>query len=204
MIPTSGEEFSIPYSGSASSDQALIGVTNTGTGHGLLGSTNSDDASGVRGEATGIGSGFGVSGLSSSLFGRGVSGVASSTRGITFGVVGEAQSPDGTGIEELIMYDAARGSFSPDGKLIAYNKTSRENRTWKRYQGGRAQEIYIYDFTTNEEKNITNFKGTDRMPMWIGNEIYYTSDKDRYLNIYSYNTETEETKQLTQHTEFFQ
>ncbi len=45
-------------------------------------------------------------------------------------------SPDGTGLEELIMYDASRGSFSPDGKKIAYNKVSRENRTWKRYTGG--------------------------------------------------------------------
>ncbi len=81
-------------------------------------------------------------------------------------------SPDGSGIEELIMYDAARGSFSPDGNKIAYNKTSRENRTWKRYTGGRAQEVYIYDFLSNEEKNITNFEGTDRMPMWIGDKIF--------------------------------
>ena len=47
-------------------------------------------------------------------------------------------SPDGTGLEELIIYDAARGSFSPDGSKIAYNKTSREDRTWKRYTGGKS------------------------------------------------------------------
>ncbi len=111
-------------------------------------------------------------------------------------------SPDGTGLEEQIMYDASRGSFSPDGTKIAYNKTSRENRTWKRYKGGRAQEVYIYDLNTNEEKNITNYDGTDRMPMWIGNKIYYTSDKDRFLNLYSFNNSTGETKQLTIHHEF--
>lgn len=111
-------------------------------------------------------------------------------------------SPDGTGIEELIMYDAARGSFSSDGTKIAYNKTSREDRTWKRYTGGRAQEVYIYDFATDEEKNITNFQGTDRMPMWIGNKIYYVSDKDRVLNLYSFNNNTGETEQLTQHSEY--
>lgn len=111
-------------------------------------------------------------------------------------------SPDGTGLEELIMYDASRGSFSPDGKMIAYNKTARENRTWKRYKGGRAQEIYIYNFETNEEQNITNFLGTDRMPMWIGNMIYFTSDRDRTLNVYGYNTETKVTEQFTKHADY--
>jgi len=111
-------------------------------------------------------------------------------------------SPDGTGLEELIMYDASRGSFSPDGKMIAYNKVSRENRTWKRYSGGLAQEIYIYNFETNVEENITNFKGTDRMPMWIGNTVYFTSDRDRYLNIYAYNTESKEISQLTSHKDY--
>lgn len=54
-------------------------------------------------------------------------------------------SPDGTGLEEMIMYDASQGSFSPDGTKIAFNKVYRENRTWKRYHGGLAQEVYIYD-----------------------------------------------------------
>ncbi len=111
-------------------------------------------------------------------------------------------SPDGSGLEELIMYDASRGSFSPDGSKIAYNKTNRENRTWKRYKGGRAQEIYIYDLKSNDIENISNYDGTDRMPMWIGDEIYYTSDRDRFLNIYSYNTLTKETKQITSHNNF--
>jgi len=111
-------------------------------------------------------------------------------------------SPDGTGLEELIMYDASRGSFSPNGKMIAYNKVSRENRTWKRYVGGLAQEIYVYNLETNQEENITKFRGTDRMPMWIGNEIYFISDRDRTLNIYSYNTESKQTTQLTSHKDY--
>jgi tricorn protease len=111
-------------------------------------------------------------------------------------------SPDGTGLEELILYDASRGSFSPDGKMIAYNKVGTENRTWKRYTGGLAQEIYIYNFETNTEENITNFRGTDRMPMWIGSTVYFVSDRDRYLNIYSYNTESKEINQLTSHNDY--
>ncbi len=111
-------------------------------------------------------------------------------------------SPDGTGLEELILHEAATGSFSPDGKKIAYNKVYRENRTWKRYKGGTAQEVYIYDFDTNEDRNITNFPGTDRIPMWIGDMIYFSSDRDGVLNIYSYDTKTEEIKQITRHTDY--
>ena len=68
-------------------------------------------------------------------------------------------SPDGTGLEEMIMYDAARGSFSPDGSKIAYNKDAQDNATWKRYRGGRAQEVYIYDLATDKETNISNYDG---------------------------------------------
>jgi len=111
-------------------------------------------------------------------------------------------SPDGTGLEELILYDAVQGSFSADAKKIAYNKTARERRTWKRYQGGRAQEVYIYDFETNEEQNISNFKGTDRIPMWIGEKIYFSSDRDRVLNIYAFDTQSKEINKITNHVDY--
>jgi tricorn protease len=111
-------------------------------------------------------------------------------------------SPDGTGLEEMIMYDAARGSFSPDGSRIAYNKDAQDNATWKRYKGGRAQEIYIYDLKTDSETNISNYGGSDRWPMWIGDKIYFSSDRDRVLNIWSYDPATGKTEQVTQHREY--
>ncbi|RPH34517.1 MAG: peptidase S41 [Bacteroidales bacterium] len=111
-------------------------------------------------------------------------------------------SPDGTGLEEMIMYDAARGSFSPDGSKIAFNKDAQDNATWKRYKGGRAQEIYIYDLKTNEETNISNYDGADQFPIWIGDKIYFNSDRDRVLNIYVYDTNTKKIEQVTKHTEY--
>ena len=111
-------------------------------------------------------------------------------------------SPDGTGLEEMIMYDAACGSFSPDGSRIAYNKDSQDNATWKRYKGGRAQEIYIYDLATDKETNISNYDGSDRWPMWIGEKIYFSSDRDRVLNIWSYDPGTGKIEQVTKHREY--
>jgi tricorn protease len=111
-------------------------------------------------------------------------------------------SPTGTDLEEIILHEASFGSFSPDGKKIAYNKVSRENRTWKRYKGGTAQEIYVYDLESNEEKNISQFNGTDRIPMWIGDKIYFSSDRERTLNIYSYDTKTSTITKLTDHSDY--
>ena len=111
-------------------------------------------------------------------------------------------SPDGTGLEELIMHEAVQGSFSPDGKRIAYNRISREGRTWKRYKGGTAQEIFVFDFEAMKDMKITDFDGTDRLPMWMGDNIYFSSDRDRVLNIFSYDTKTDEIEQLTSHTEY--
>ncbi|MEN8228641.1 MAG: S41 family peptidase [Bacteroidota bacterium] len=111
-------------------------------------------------------------------------------------------SPDGSGLEQLIFHEASQGSFSPDGKMMAYNKVSREFRTWKRYKGGTAQEVYLYNFETDEEKNLTQFQGTDRIPMWMGDKIYFSSDRNRKLNLYSVDPVTGDIEQLTDHKEY--
>jgi len=111
-------------------------------------------------------------------------------------------SVDGTDIEPLILHEAAQGSFAHDGTKIAYNKVSRENRTWKRYQGGLAQDIYLYDFAANQDLRLTDFPGTDRIPMWIGDKIYFSSDRDRVLNLYSVDPQTKAIEQLTRHADY--
>ncbi len=108
-------------------------------------------------------------------------------------------SPEGGFPKPLKLIEATRGSFSPDGNRIAFNKTSRSGRTWKRYEGGRAQEVYLYDLTNNQEKQLTDFEGTDRFPMWIDEKIYFTSDRDGHLNLYSMDENGENLTQLTTH-----
>jgi tricorn protease len=111
-------------------------------------------------------------------------------------------SPAGNDLEQLVLHEAARGSFSSDGGKIAYNKLARENRTWKRYTGGTAQEIYVYDFAINIEKNISQFNGTDRIPMWIGDDIYFSSDRERTLNLYRFNVSTGTIQKMTDHVDY--
>ncbi len=90
-------------------------------------------------------------------------------------------------------------AFSPDDKKMAYNRVFREFRTWKRYRGGMADDIWVYDFETKKTENITNHPGQDIIPMWIGDQIYFLSDRDtlKRMNLYVYDTKAKETKRLT-------
>jgi tricorn protease len=110
-------------------------------------------------------------------------------------------SPDGTDLEELPLHEAARGSFSPDGSQIVYNRVAREDRTWKRYFGGMAQDLWLYDFASHVDRRITDYRGTERLPMWIGGSIYFASDRDGPINIYSYDVATGDIAKITDHAD---
>jgi tricorn protease len=111
-------------------------------------------------------------------------------------------SPEGGAVEQLPLHEAARGSYSPDGSRIAYNRIAREDRTWKRYHGGMAQDVWIYDFESRQDRRITDYTGTDRLPMWIGDAVFFASDRDGPMNLYRYDLATGGTSQVTRHTDF--
>ncbi|HYW34631.1 MAG TPA: S41 family peptidase [Balneolaceae bacterium] len=95
-------------------------------------------------------------------------------------------------------------TYSPDGNKIAYNRIFRNFRTWKRYYGGLAQDIWIYDLKTHQSKRITHWKGTDTFPMWYKNTIYFASDRgpNHRLNLWAYNLSTKKFRQVTHFENF--
>ena len=109
-------------------------------------------------------------------------------------------SKDGGLSEQLPLPCGGFCSYSPDGKKLAYNRVFREFRTWKYYRGGMADDIWIYDFKSKEVENITNNKAQDIFPMWHGDKIYFLSDRDRTMNLFSYDLNTKETTKLTDYT----
>ncbi len=94
-----------------------------------------------------------------------------------------------------------RGSLAavaPDHSGLAYNRIGRHVRTWKRYEGGLAQDIWVKNFASDTIEKITDWQGTDHFPMWEGQTIYFASDReDGTLNLYGYDTETRQTERLT-------
>ncbi|MFA6956884.1 MAG: PDZ domain-containing protein [Thermoanaerobaculia bacterium] len=102
----------------------------------------------------------------------------------------------------LEIPESGSGSLSPDGTKFVYTPIEREFRTWKRYRGGRAQDVWIYDLANHSSEKITDWIGTDNLPQWVGDTIYFASDREHKLNLYGYDTKTKQTKKLTNHDDY--
>jgi len=104
--------------------------------------------------------------------------------------------------QALPMPKSGAGDLSPDATQVVYSPLARDFRTWKRYSGGWAEQLYIFDLKTHAVEKITADERTHRDPMWIGDKIYFDSDKDGTLNLYSYDPKAKETVQLTKSKEW--
>lgn len=111
---------------------------------------------------------------------------------------------DGGPLEELPLPRGGFASYSADGQQLVYNRVFREFRTWKRYRGGQADDVWLYDFRTKATTDLTNNPAQDIIPMWKGNRVYFLSDREESyrLNLYSYDLATKQTRRLTNFTEF--
>jgi tricorn protease len=111
-------------------------------------------------------------------------------------------SPQGGSPRALPVPRGDLTSFSPDGTKIAYLETAQEFRTWKRYRGGWSLPIAIYDLKKNSYEELPKSAGMDMFPMWHGNSIYFISDRDGVMNLFSYDLGSKQTKKLTDYQEF--
>jgi tricorn protease len=96
------------------------------------------------------------------------------------------------------------GAFSPDGQSFAYTPKSRVFRNWKRYRGGTAPDIQLFDLDTYASENISRSDANDELPMWSGNTLYFLSDRgaEKRYNIWAYDRESKEIRQITQFKDY--
>jgi len=104
---------------------------------------------------------------------------------------------EGGGATALPMPEAGSGDYSPDGNRMVYSPQSRDFRPEKRYGGGQANKLYIFDLKTNDAKAITEGPRATRDAMWIADTIYFNSDRDGHFNLYSYGVGSGKTAQVT-------
>ncbi len=111
-------------------------------------------------------------------------------------------SPEGGVPEMLSVPRASLVSFSPDGQRIAYNFTSQEFRTWKRYRGGWKSPIAIFDLKRHSYETLPTTEAMDMFPMWHGNSVYFISDRDGVMNLYRCDLATKRVTKLTNYIEY--
>jgi tricorn protease len=106
--------------------------------------------------------------------------------------------------EKLPVPYGVTGCFSPDGKKFAYTPSASEMSTWKRYRGGNAGDIWIFNLETLEAENITNNDAVDGYPMWHENTIYFLSNRgeENRQNLWAYDLPSKSLRQLTHFEEF--
>jgi tricorn protease len=119
---------------------------------------------------------------------------------------------DGDMPQMLPMPRAYAGSLSPDGKRMAYQDhpvqmfaamwAENQSSQWRRYRGGRTQQIRIMHLVDYSEDQVPGAGSNNTDPMWVGNTIYFLSDRDNTVNLVSYNLDTKQVTALTHHHDF--
>ena len=106
--------------------------------------------------------------------------------------------------ELLKIPHAVRGSYSPDGTQLAYNPLYDAFTEWKNYRGGTASTVSIFRFSDYSAQKIPQPEGrcNDVQPRWMGDSIYFRSDRNGEFNLFSFNVKTKALKQLTSYTDF--
>jgi tricorn protease len=109
---------------------------------------------------------------------------------------------DGGLPEPLPMPEGGLAAFSPDGRRVVYNRIFRNFRTWKRYRGGMTQNLWIYDIPGNRLEKLTENDSTSTEPIWIGERIYFDSDRDKIFNLFAVDEASRKVSKLTDHREY--
>jgi tricorn protease len=99
---------------------------------------------------------------------------------------------------------AYRGTFSQDGKRIAYNPLYDAFTQWKHYRGGTHSTIWLYTTATRAVETVPQppDRPNDVYPMWLGDMVYFVSDRNGEFNLFSFDTRSKAIKQLTTHEDF--
>lgn len=102
----------------------------------------------------------------------------------------------------LPMPESGAGTYAGDADTVFYSPLFRDFRTWKRYEGGWAQDLWLFDAESGEGRPVIEHPRTDRDPMWIDGKGYFVSDRDGTLNLYRWDPDSDQIEQLTRHDDW--
>ena len=112
-------------------------------------------------------------------------------------------APAEGGIEEpLPLPRGFQGKISPDGTHIAYRMNNSWDEERRNYRGGQNRPIWIVDLKTFDLISPPWTGSKDMDPVWVGNTVYFISDRDGVANVWSYDTKSKKLAQITNFTDF--
>jgi tricorn protease len=111
-------------------------------------------------------------------------------------------SPNGGMEEPLPIPQAVTGSFSPDAKYMAYVPFPPAYVAWRHYRGGRTTPIWLFDMANFETRKLPRDNSNDYSPMWIGDTVYFLSDRNGTMNLFAWKPGDANVEQLTHHTDY--
>ena len=110
---------------------------------------------------------------------------------------------DGSGMPEPLPIPAGtEGSYSPDGKSLAYQPISKWEPAWKYYVGGQTTPIWIVNLKTLDLVKVPRENSNDSNPVWVGNSIYFLSDRKGPVSLFRYETGSKQVSQAVPNSSF--
>ena len=104
---------------------------------------------------------------------------------------------DGVGSAQVLpLPSAAGGSFSDDGSTLAYVPFEQWQDAWKRYRGGQTTPIWLVNIKTLDVEKIPRENSNDSHPVWVGSTLYFLSDRNGPVSLYSYDPGTKQVQQV--------
>jgi tricorn protease len=87
--------------------------------------------------------------------------------------------------------------YSPDGQTLAFVPTSNEWMNWFRYEAGEADQIWLANLKSGGFEKLTDSKGIDTQPVWVGKEIYFISERSGIRNLFKLDPASRRVSQIT-------
>src|SRR5215218_139594 len=103
---------------------------------------------------------------------------------------------EGAQAEELPLPRGVQGTYSPDGRRLAYVPTNQWQAAWKRYRGGQTTPIWIANLADSSTEPVPRQNSNDSCPAWLGTSVYFLSDRDGAVTLYAYDTGSKQVRRV--------
>jgi tricorn protease len=105
-------------------------------------------------------------------------------------------SRNGGQASALPLPSGVSGVYNPAGTHLAYVPTAQWQAAWKRYRGGQTTPIWLADLKDSKVEKVPRENSNDSTPMWVGDTVYFLSDREGAVGLYAYDTKAKKVRSV--------